>query len=316
MRQIITITIGLMIALPCLSQSAQEGRWLDGKSDGWFWYNEPEEALEEPESEPPKPLAKAPPSATSTEPQGPAPLSSAWIRENMQSYLDAAIDNPTPENVAAFLYIQRYAMDKSFAFMDAQQQVTLGHPVFDEINRRPTATFANRKLDDAASSNNRDVISKISDNAGLFFFFDGSESSMAQMGVLDMLVRKNKFDIVKISVAPIPDSLKKQGIRVDNGHGAQMGVTTVPAIALVRPDGVFDVISQAPVSLNDLKKRLLVGAKRLAVISEEDFNSTRPINNLDLNLAESQSAALQPETSNLPISPKDIVSAFSRGQNQ
>jgi conjugal transfer pilus assembly protein TraF len=207
-------------------------------------------------------------------------------------------------------------MDKSFAFMDAQQQVTLGHPVFDEINRRPTATFANRKLDDAASSNNRDVISKISSNSGLFFFFDGSEASMAQMGVLDMLVRNHEFDIVKISVAPIPQALQEQGIRIDNGHGAQMGVTTVPAIVLVRPDGVFDIISQAPVSLNDLKKRLLVGAKRLAVISEDEFNSTRPINNINLNLADSQPKAIQPSTNNLPIPAKDIVNAFSGGQTR
>tara|TARA_B100000446_G_scaffold188107_1_gene220432 strand:+ start:44652 stop:45617 length:966 start_codon:yes stop_codon:yes gene_type:complete len=314
MRQIFTLIIGLLIALPGFAQDNNKGRWLEGKSDGWFWYNEPEEVIEEPVEEEPKPQTTviSPPPA----PQGPAPLSSAWIRENMQSYLDAAIDNPTPENVSAFLYIQRYAMDKSFAFMDAQQQVTLGHPVFDEINRRPTATFANRKLDDEASSNNSNVISKISANSGLFFFFDGSEASMAQLGVLDMLVRNHKFDIVKISVAPIPETLKEQGIRVDNGHGAQMGVTTVPAIVMVRPDGVFDIISQAPVSLNDLKKRILVGAKRLAVISEDEFNSTRPINNINLNLADSQPKPLQPLTNTLPIPAKDIVNAFSGDQTR
>lgn len=314
MRKIFTLTIGLLIALPGVAQDTTNGRWLDGKGDGWFWYNEPEEVIEETEEEePPTPTTVISPPAP---PQGPAPLSSAWIRENMQSYLDAAIDNPTPENVSAFLYIQRFAMDKSFAFMDAQQQVTLGHPVFDEINRRPTATFANRKLDDAASSNNRDVISKISSSSGLFFFFDGSEASMAQLGVLDMLARNHQFDIVKISVAPIPDSLKEQGIRLDNGHGAQMGVTTVPAIVMVKADGVYDVISQAPVSLNDLKKRILVGAKRLAVISEDEFNSTRPINNINLNLADSQPKALQPTSTNLPISAKEIVNAFSGGQTQ
>jgi hypothetical protein len=85
---------------------------------------------------------------------------------------------------------------------------------------------------------------------------------------------------------------------------------------LVRPDGVFDIISQAPVSLNDLKKRLLVGAKRLAVISEDEFNSTRPINNINLNLADSQPKAIQPSTNNLPIPAKDIVNAFSGGQTR
>ena len=59
MRQIYTLIIGLLIALPGLAQDSTKGRWLEGKSDGWFWYNEPEEAIEEPlEEEEPKPQTK------------------------------------------------------------------------------------------------------------------------------------------------------------------------------------------------------------------------------------------------------------------
>ncbi|MFC1354247.1 MAG: conjugal transfer protein TraF [gamma proteobacterium symbiont of Clathrolucina costata] len=122
------------------SDAGDGSRWLDRKAEGYFWYkSEPEKETEQKNKEEP-----APPITQETSPsqEGPAPLSSAWIRANIQGYLDAAIDNPTAENVAAYLYIQKYAMDKSFAFMDASQEVTLGHSAFDEINRRPTATFA------------------------------------------------------------------------------------------------------------------------------------------------------------------------------
>lgn len=236
MRHFLMLLLALSICISGQAQEPESGRWLNGKADGWFWYkSEPErEEIEEKEPEP-APSVTQPPAP----PVGPAPLSSAWIREHMQAYLDAAIDNPTPENVSAFLYILRFAMDKSVAFMNAQQQATLGHPVFDEINRRPTATFANRKLDDSTTQNNRAIISKI------------------------------------------------------------------------RSDGVFDIVSQAPVSLSDLKKRLLVGAKRLAIIAYEEFNSTRPIANIENNITGTSLQNIS--ESNLPISPKDIISAFKGG---
>lgn len=312
MRHLLLVLIGLSICMKGLAQEPESSRWLNGKADGWFWYKTlPEEEVEE-EVEL-KPAVPPSPPQTPVE-SGPAPLSSAWIRENMQAYLDAAIDNPSPENISAFLYIQRYAMDKSFAFMDAQQQTTLGHPVFDEINRRPTATFANRKLDDLATLNSQNVITKITSSSGLFFFFDGSEASMAQLSVLDMLEREFDIDLLRIAVTPLPDSLKNSGIKMDAGHSEQMGVTSVPAIVLIRSDGVFDIISQAPVSLSDLKKRVLVGAKRLAIISDEEFNSTRPIANIQNNIASSD--AFNSTDPNLPIPPKEIVNAFNGGTNR
>ena len=290
------------------ASNSNQGRWLDGNADGWFWYDdpkpEPELEAEEALPEPPKMVIQAPPVTA-----GPAPLSSAWIRENIQSYLDSAIDNPTPENVSAFLYIQRYAMDKSFAFMDAQQETTLGHPVFDEINRRPTATFANRKLDESASGKQKSIITKISRHSGLFLFLDGSEASIAQLQVINLLQRYQGFDLVKIAVSPLPPALNTSDVRFDNGHSEMMGVTSAPSVVLVRSDGVFDVISQAPVSLADLEKRLLVGAKRLAIISDEEFNNTRPIANIGDNLIGSPFQANAADT--LPIAAKDIISAFS-----
>ena len=302
----ILLGLALFLTKPALASNNDQNRWLEGNADGWFWYDDPgtEPELNENQPEPAKIVIQSPPVAT-----GPAPLSSAWIRENIQSYLDSAIDNPTPENVSAFLYIQRYAMDKSFAFMDAQQQATLGHPVFDEINRRPTATFANRKLDESASGKQKSIITKISRHSGLFLFLDGSEASIAQLQVINLLQRNQGFDLVKIAVSPLPPALKTSDVRFDSGHSEMMGVTSAPSVVLVRSDGVFDVISQAPVSLADLEKRLLMGAKRLAIISDEEFNSTRPIANIGGNLKGSPRQANAAD--NLPIAAKDIITAFS-----
>jgi len=310
----ILITSGVASADPV---DGENERWLDRKSEGWFYYKETTEPVEEPveekEETQPIPLQSSEPENTD---KGPAPLSSAWIRENIQLYLDAALDNPSPENVTAFLYIQKYAMDKSFSFMDASEEATLGRQGLDEIDRRPTATFANRKLDEVATENNKSILEKISSMAGIFFFMDGSESSMAQAQVLEMLGRNYKFDTMKIAIGEVHPTLQKAGIKQDNGHAEKMGVSSLPAIVLIRSDGLFDVISQAPVSYPDLQKRILVGAKRLELITEADFNSTRPLSNITQTLVDIPGKKQSSDYSSVPIPANQIINAFTGGMNQ
>jgi conjugal transfer pilus assembly protein TraF len=69
------------------------------------------------------------------------------VRENLPKYKDAAWDNPTVENVRAFMYLQRFAIDRSEQFSNATEMAVLGDPYLDEISRRPAATFASQKLD-------------------------------------------------------------------------------------------------------------------------------------------------------------------------
>jgi conjugal transfer pilus assembly protein TraF len=310
MSQFILIIFLFGIAVSVVAQDSSSSRWLNRNAEGWFWYKSQPELEEEVE----KPLTPPPPlkqsQAIAPPPTGPAPLSSAWIRENMQSYLDQAIDNPTPGNIAAFLYIQRYAMDKSSIFMDATQEVTLGNSSFDESIRRPTATFANRKLDELATINNKSILDKISASAGMFLFLDPSDASLAQDEVVTMLERNHSFSVIRIAVAPLPQNFLNKDIKSDNGHSAQMGITSFPAIALIRPDGVFDVVSQAPVSYSDLQRRALIGAKRMNVISEYDFNSTRPVKNIQhavVNLPIDQSNISE---YTVPIPSDQIINAF------
>jgi len=308
------ITATVLLYTPCINATnADSARWLNGKSQGWFFYNEKTEN---------SPLKKEkiflppPPSPTKINPHKKAdvaPLSTAWIRENIQRYLDAATDNPTPENVSAYLYIQKYAMDKSFAFMEANRNATIGNASFDSISQRPTATFANKQLDTEATTNTKNTLYKISKNAGLFLFLDDTEASKIQGDIISMLQSGFEFDVVKIKSGELTDRDKENGLRPNNGHSQNLKIKTFPAIALINKYGGFDVISQAAVSFSDLKKRILIGASRLGVISKGEFDNTRNIRNLpsktfDLSsLKNSDNAA-----SSVPISQKQINKFFNR----
>lgn len=300
----------IWIALAGLTASIAHGeptndRWLDRQEEGWFWYEQPP-----PEPEPkkePEPTPQA--STTPAAPAGPPPLSAAWIRENIGKYLEAAIDDPTPKNVAAYLYIQRYAMDKSFAFMDATETTTLGNPDFDEINRRPTATFANRNLDATADQNRKQLIEEIGQKAGLFLFTDSSPASQAQLNIFEMFNKQFAFDSITISVTPLTPEQQAAGVRQDNGHAEQFGISSFPAIALLRGDGLYDVVTQAPVSLPDLQRRVLIGAKRLGVVTEDQYNETRHMKGIS-NMFTSLGQTEEQSQSRVPIAPEEIIAAF------
>ena len=83
------------------------------KAEGWFWYAvEAEESAPEEEERPAIPLA-----ATQTPS---APFSAAWLRVNLPKYLDLAWNEPSVENLRAFLYLQRFAIDRAEQFSGAK----------------------------------------------------------------------------------------------------------------------------------------------------------------------------------------------------
>lgn len=92
--------------------SDEPTRFIERKSEGWFFYKDPKEL-----PPPPSPIL-VPPKPADTANKAPdkdqqEPFSVSWLRENMPKLLDAAIDNPSKENVEAYMYAQRVAMDKS-----------------------------------------------------------------------------------------------------------------------------------------------------------------------------------------------------------
>ena len=88
----------------------------------------------------------------------------------MEKYRDKAIDEPTPENVSAYMYLQRVVLDKSEKFAQVTQQVVMSDPVLDENSRRPTATFGAFAMDDMATQGTEKAAKKLAETPGFGFF--------------------------------------------------------------------------------------------------------------------------------------------------
>ncbi|WP_374978351.1 conjugal transfer protein TraF [Shewanella sp. LC2] len=123
------------------AQDVTSSGFYERKEEGWFWYKEePKEPEKKPEKPKPKPVAEAKPTPTNpTEPQtsGPEMFSAKWFRENLPKYKDLAWNDPTVENVRMFLYLQRFAIDRSEQFSDATELAVVGDPFWLNLPNAP-----------------------------------------------------------------------------------------------------------------------------------------------------------------------------------
>jgi conjugal transfer pilus assembly protein TraF len=108
----------LLVSLFCLAcmsieASADSFSFLDDKARGWHWYEMNEEIEEKRNPEPKQVKIKG---STPTE-------RIENLREQVQERLNAAIDEPTEENIKNYLVVQNLLMAKSEKFSSQWQRV-------------------------------------------------------------------------------------------------------------------------------------------------------------------------------------------------
>ena len=125
-------------------------------SEGYWWYKQPPEKKIAKKKKKEEPKPKVEPQVAKVEPpkeekpeepkeQAPVMFSADWVKENLDVYRKVAWDNPTVENLRAYLYLQRFAIDRSEQFAYAGRMAVEGDPYLDEAARSPVGGFANRE---------------------------------------------------------------------------------------------------------------------------------------------------------------------------
>lgn len=308
MRPLI-LSIGLVVAgLPLLGMTGsisdnpnvyQQSSYYQRSSEGWYWYKDP---LREEKTEAHKQLLKSASNvATSTLAGIPEPVlfSAKWVRDMLPRYMDLAWSNPTPENVRAYFMLQRFAVDRSQKFADVAQQVVIGNPYLDETNRRPVSSFGIPAVDRQAGDQTDRLLKKITTQAGIFFFFKGGCQYCELQAPIIKVLENFGFDVLAVSIdGGQLASAQFSNTKLDAGHAERLGVTATPALFLVSEQGGFSPLGQGLLSLDELKKRILVVAAREKWITEEDFSETRPLmvqnSGPEFNLSEKQIAQTPP----------------------
>lgn len=263
----------------------------DKKEQGWFWKKDPPPPVEikQPDEEP-VPLDNKnedkapsepiiPPATTVT--QGPKPFTVEWFRTNIQKIRDKAIDDPTPENVRAYLLAQRIMLDKASRYKDMAQIISITDPLIDETARRSTSSFSSLEQSVTAGDNEKEVTKEISKKAGIFFFFKGEGCTLCvkQASILRTFNYITGIQIIPISVDghDLPGSPFPR-VQVDSGQAKKLQIKNFPAMALAIPPSTTRIISYGAISADQLSKQTVLIAHDAGIVSDESYKSTLPYN--------------------------------------
>jgi len=278
------VVTGLLAGHPATAQ--EHPRFYEGKAQGWFWYEpEPLEPVEPP-VEPAPVIANLPAQVQPAAP-APAPFSAEWVRMNLPKYKDLAWNEPTLENVRAYMYMQRFAVDRSEQFSRMTALAVQGDPYLDEINRRPFANFATQQVERQSGIATRAALRELADKSGLFFFFKAGELySEAQAPIIKEFERRTGFAVLAVSVdgEPLTDNLFPD-FMPDEGHTERLNVLSYPALFLVSEDGHFEPVGQGMMAVSEMENRILVAALRAGLITEQVFETTRAVIPVEADLA-------------------------------
>ena len=171
-------------------------------------------------------------------------------------------------------------MDKAERFPKMAEQVRVGNRFIDESERRPVSNFGLQTVDRQAEARRQQLLEKISQSTGLFFFFKADcPYCEKQAPLLKHISETNHFDVLAISVgggnSRTDDFLKtpsstqvKRKCSVWSRH---------PPIFLVHPESTtFALIGSSLLTVPEIQDRILLIAQRNNWVTEDEINATRP----------------------------------------
>jgi len=275
------------------SYNREYSPYYQDKERGWFWYEDP--AVLEDENQPP-PASKPIPSKSPLQNQSPTPsqsanpsiakpLSAEWFRKNMEKYRDKAIDDPSPENVGAYLYLQRVMLDKAEKYAQASQLMTMKDPVLDENARRPIATFGAFAKDEMATIGTQKAAKKLAEKAGLWFFYlSNCTFCLKEAGVLKGLMNAYGFKVLPVALdgLPLPNGAFPN-FTIDQGQAKKLGVETTPALFLVKPGGTAIQLGQGLLSSDEIVNRAITLAHEQGWLTTEEYQETRKVKTVEVD---------------------------------
>lgn len=251
-------------SFPALAQDSVDSSWMGGKEDGWFWYKDPKEIKENPISA--KPPVAAKPAAKPDD-----AMNVAWIRKNLPVFLDRAVDKPTSENVAAYLSLQRVALDKAQRFEEEAQMANLTHPWLDQTNFVPVSSYANTAFKEMEVGAKEKAFKQLAKMGGLFVFIESTcQYCRAQAIPVEDLARSYGMNLRFITVdgKGFPE-IGKYRLLADNGISQKLNIRIFPTTVFVSPPNNYLVISQGMMSQQEMKDRILMAAMNQKILPDD-----------------------------------------------
>jgi len=234
----IFIAAGMAVLLaPGLAPEAREWRAWCGDRDtdpslGWHFYCDPAAPAArsrteyEPEARPPVPATAGPDAVAEIQ----------AMRRALEESRAVAILEPTPDNVAAYLYLQQESLQRAATFSDVFRRVVWSTPELDYTLTRPAGALSKQLWSDKRLAARQDALANLGERYGLIYLGDASCAACAVFGpLLRAFSLRHGLDVLAVSVTGGALEGWPEAVP-DNGRAAELGLAGAPLPAVVLYD--------------------------------------------------------------------------------
>ncbi len=209
------------------------GQALDtGSSLGWHFYCDRKEERQEAEPAPAQPPSE-PPAARASQSATERILE---LRHALEEARAEAILDPTPAKVAAYLELQRAALQRAAVFSDAFRRTVWTTPALDYTLKRPVGALAKQVWSDERREVRDRALASLKDRYGLIYLGHADCAGCKVFGpLLRAFATRHGLDVLAVSLTG--EALEGWPEAVaDNGRAARLGLGNAPVPALVMFD--------------------------------------------------------------------------------
>ena len=214
----------ILLCTTAFDTQAREWRPWCGESLGWHFYCDPEQ-----EQAPPQVQASPPPVQDS------AMDRIQEMRRALEDSRAAAILDPSPEKVAAYLQLQQQALQRAAAFSDSFRRTVWASPDLDYTLTRPVGALAKQLWSDERRAERTAALARLGERYGLIYLGHADCSGCRVFGpLLRAFALRHGLDVLAVSMTGAALEGWPEAIP-DHGRAARLGLegTPMPAVVLL-----------------------------------------------------------------------------------
>lgn len=222
------------------------------------------------------PKEKKEPSSTKPKEPESVKVDVEWLKKNYPVLEQKAIDNPSKENIEAYLYTKRVILDKAQRFSEAVMKTTNEDPFLNENNRIPYATSGSASVRSADYQAQQKALRELSETGGLIVFVDGvCRFCEKQLPILKSI--RNEFGLEYLVISTDGRAPKSADKFVkDNGLFRKLSLQLTPTIVYVPKPKAYSgqdpnkylIVSQGYYAQDELIKQIAFAGFNSSLLSK------------------------------------------------
>ncbi len=235
-RLLAAVGVWAALGAPAAGGDTRAGEWRSwctdagsGASLGWHFYCDREKERQEAEPPPAQPSSERP---AAREGQS-ATERILELRRALEEARAEAILDPTPAKVAAYLELQRAALQRAAVFSDAFRRTVWASPELDYTLKRPVGALAKQVWSDERRQARDTALARLKDRYGLIYLGHAGCAGCKVFGpLLRAFAMRHGLDVLAVSLTGAALEAWPEAV-ADQGRAARLGLGDVPVPALV-----------------------------------------------------------------------------------